>query len=127
MKHKILIADDESEIRNLLKLYLSDGNYEVIEAGDGDEAIKALDLSPDICVLDIMMPGKDGYAVLSEIRKRSNIPVIILSAKDADSEKILGLNLGADDYIAKPFNPLEAVARITSCIRRFYSIGGAAP
>ena len=127
MKHKILIADDESEIRNLLKLYLSDGNYEVIEACDGDEAIKALDLSPDICVLDIMMPGKDGYAVLSEIRKRSNIPVIILSAKDADSEKILGLNLGADDYIAKPFNPLEAVARINSCIRRFYSIGGAAP
>lgn len=127
MKHKILIADDEAEIRNLLKLYLSDGNYEIIEAGDGDEAIKALDRSPDLCVLDIMMPGKDGYQVLSEIRKKSNIPVIILSAKDADSEKILGLNLGADDYISKPFNPLEAVARINSCIRRFYSIGGAAP
>lgn len=127
MKHKILIADDEAEIRNLLKLYLSDGNYEIIEAGDGDEAIKAMDRSPDLCVLDIMMPGKDGYQVLSEIRKKSNIPVIILSAKDADSEKILGLNLGADDYISKPFNPLEAVARINSCIRRFYSIGGAAP
>lgn len=127
MKHKILIADDEAEIRNLLRLYLSDGNYEIIEAGDGDEALRALDKNPDLCILDIMMPGKDGYAVLSEIRKRSNIPVIILSAKDADSEKILGLNLGADDYIAKPFNPLEAVARINSCIRRFYSIGGAAP
>ena len=77
----------------------------------------------DLCILDIMMPQKDGYHVLRELRGESNIPVIILSAKDADSEKILGLNLGADDYLTKPFNPLEAVARVSSNIRRFYALG----
>ena len=78
---------------------------------------------PALCVLDIMMPKLDGYRVLQKLREESNIPVIILSAKDADSEKILGLNLGADDYLAKPFNPLEAVARVKSNLRRFYSLG----
>ena len=77
----------------------------------------------DLCLLDIMMPNIDGYHVLQELRKESNMPVIILSAKDADSEKILGLNLGADDYISKPFNPLEAIARVNSNIRRFYKLG----
>ena len=124
MGYKILIADDEAEIRSLLKLYLENDGYSVVEAEDG---IKALEMvtseKPDLCVLDIMMPGMDGYQVLRKIREDNNIPVIILSAKDADSEKILGLNLGADDYIAKPFNALEAVARINSNIRRFYSLG----
>ncbi len=124
MGYKILIADDEAEIRSLLKLYLENDGYSVVEAEDG---IKALEMviseKPDLCVLDIMMPGMDGYQVLRKIREDNNVPVIILSAKDADSEKILGLNLGADDYIAKPFNALEAVARINSNIRRFYSLG----
>lgn len=124
MGYKILIADDEAEIRSLLRLYLENDGYSVVEAEDG---IKALEMvtseKPDLCVLDIMMPGMDGYQVLRKIREDNNIPVIILSAKDADSEKILGLNLGADDYIAKPFNALEAVARINSNIRRFYSLG----
>ena len=124
MDYKILIADDEPEIRNLLRLYLENEKYIVIEAEDGQRALDLLRTEqPALCILDIMMPKLDGYHVLQQIRKESNIPVIILSAKDADSEKILGLNLGADDYLAKPFNPLEAVARVNSNIRRFYSLG----
>ncbi|MBO4337400.1 MAG: response regulator transcription factor [Lachnospiraceae bacterium] len=124
MSYKILIADDEKEIRDLLRLYLENEGYTVSEAGDGAEALRLLSADiPDLCILDIMMPGTDGYQVLKTLRQKSNIPVIFLSAKDADSEKILGLNLGADDYIAKPFNPLEAVARINSNLRRFYSLG----
>lgn len=124
MGYKILIADDEPEIRDLLRLYLENEQYEVIETEDGQQALDRLRTEkPDLCVLDIMMPKMDGYHVLQELRKESNIPVLILSAKDADSEKILGLNLGADDYLSKPFNPLEAVARVNSNIRRFYSLG----
>ncbi len=124
MGYKILIADDEPEIRDLLRLYLENEQYEVIEAEDGQQALDRLRTEkPDLCVLDIMMPKMDGYHVLQELRKESNIPVLILSAKDADSEKILGLNLGADDYLSKPFNPLEAVARVNSNIRRFYALG----
>lgn len=124
MSYKILIADDEPEIRNLLRLYLENENYEIIEAEDGQQALNLLRRhKPDLCILDIMMPRMDGFHVLQEIRKESNVPVMILSAKDADVEKILGLNLGADDYLAKPFNPLEAVARVNSNIRRFYSLG----
>ena len=110
MSYKILIADDEPEIRSLLRLYLENEKYEIIEAEDGQQALELLrSQQPALCILDIMMPKLDGYHVLQELRKESNIPVLILSAKDADSEKILGLNLGADDYIAKPFNPLEVV------------------
>ena len=124
MGYSILIADDEEEIRNLLKLYLENEGYNVIEAESGVGALSLARVKkPDLLVLDIMMPGMDGYNVLKELRKESNVPVIMLSAKGADSDKILGLNLGADDYIAKPFNPLEAVARINSNIRRFYKLG----
>ena len=127
MNYTILIADDEKEIRELLKLYLENEQYQVVEAEDGQQALDILRREKiDLCILDIMMPKIDGYRVLRELRKDSNIPVIILSAKDADSEKILGLNLGADDYIGKPFNPLEAVARINSNLRRFYSLGTSA-
>ena len=124
MNYTILIADDEPEIRTLLRLYLENENYQIIEAENGKQALELLKKEHvDLCLLDIMMPEMDGYHVLQELRKTSNIPVMILSAKDADSEKILGLNLGADDYLAKPFNPLEAVARVNSNIRRFYSLG----
>lgn len=127
MEYTILIADDEKEIRDLLRLYLENERYNVIEAKDGKEALDQLRRQKiDLCLLDIMMPVMDGYRVLQELRKESNIPVMILSAKDADSEKILGLNLGADDYLAKPFNPLEAVARVNSNIRRFYALGTSA-
>ena len=124
MDYTILVADDEKEIRELLRLYLENSGYKVVEAEDGQQALDILRSKPvDLCLLDIMMPKKDGYHVLQELRKESNIPVVILSAKDADSEKILGLNLGADDYMAKPFNPLEAIARVNSNIRRFHSLG----
>ena len=124
MEYTILVADDEKEIRELLRLYLENAGYKVLEAEDGQQALDLLrSTDVDLCLLDIMMPKKDGYHVLQELRKESNVPVMILSAKDADSEKILGLNLGADDYMAKPFNPLEAVARVNSNIRRYYSLG----
>ena len=124
MEYTILVADDEKEIRDLLRLYLENEKYNVIEAKDGKQALDMLRSNKvDLCLLDIMMPNIDGYHVLQELRKESSMPVIILSAKDADSEKILGLNLGADDYISKPFNPLEAIARVNSNIRRFYKLG----
>lgn len=125
MGYQILVADDEAEIRDLLRLYLEKEGYEVLEAADGEEALRLLQEHREISMLllDIMMPKKDGFHVLKELREKSNLPVIILSAKTTDNDKILGLDLGADDYIAKPFNPLEAVARINSNIRRFCSLG----
>lgn len=124
MEYKVLIADDEKEIRNLLRLYLENEGFKVFEASSGDEVEKiVVSEKPDICLLDIMMPGKDGLHALQDLRKISNIPVIIISARVADEERILGLNLGADDYINKPFNPLEVAARVKSNIRRFYDLG----
>lgn len=124
MDYKILVADDEPEIRELLRLYLENEKYTVVEAKDGQQALDTIKSEkPDLCILDIMMPNVDGYRCLAQLRRQSNIPVIIISAKNADSEKILGLNLGADDYLTKPFNPLEAVARVNSAIRRFYRLG----
>ena len=122
---KILIADDEAEIRSLLKLYLENEGYTVAEAANGKEALEILkggDIS--LCLLDIMMPEIDGFHVLKEMRKVNNIPVIIISAKDTDPDKILGLDLGADDYMIKPFNPLEAIARVRSNLRRFHTLKG---
>lgn len=124
MAYTILIADDETEIRELLRLYLEKDGYHVLEAADGQSALSLLEQEEiDMALLDIMMPKVDGYHVLKKLRESSNIPVMILSAKDRDSDKILGLDLGADDYLAKPFNPMEAMARINSNIRRFYSLG----
>lgn len=127
MAYTVLIADDEKEIRSVLRLYLENAGYRVLEAADGVEAEKIFTGEKvDLCLLDIMMPGKDGYQVLRGIRAVSNIPVIMITAKDQDPEKILGLDLGADDYMVKPFNPMEAVARTNSMIRRYYRLGAAA-
>jgi DNA-binding response OmpR family regulator len=124
MAYTILIADDEKEIRDLLRLYLEKDGYQVLEAENGIAAVALLEKEEiDMALLDIMMPELDGYQVLKRIRESSNIPVMILSAKNQDSDKILGLDLGADDYLSKPFNPMEAMARINSNIRRFYSLG----
>ncbi len=124
MAYTILIADDETEIRELLRLYLEKDGYHVLEAADGQSALSLLEQEEiDMALLDIMMPKVDGYHVLKKLRESSNMPVMILSAKNQDSDKILGLDLGADDYLAKPFNPMEALARINSNIRRFYSLG----
>jgi len=117
--YRILIADDESDIRSVLRLYMEDAGFEVVEAADGQEALDALAAQQiDLCLLDIMMPVLDGYHVLKRIRETSDLPVIVISAKGQDPEKILGLNLGADDYMVKPFNPLEAVARVNATLRR---------
>lgn len=124
MAYTILVADDEMEIRELLRLYLEKDGYQVLEAADGRSALSLLEtVEIDMALLDIMMPEVDGYHVLKKLRENNNMPVMILSAKNQDADKILGLDLGADDYLAKPFNPMEAVARINSNIRRFYSLG----
>lgn len=124
MGYRILIADDEPEIRELLRLYLEKDGYEVLEAEDGLQTLEILKMEKvDLLLLDIMMPGMDGFTVLKQMRKENNIPVLIMSAKDTDADKILGLDLGADDYLAKPANPLEVVARVNSNIRRFYAFG----
>lgn len=120
MKGKILICDDEVDILEILELYLDKEGYEIIKATDGIQAINYIKEINDfnLAILDIMMPGADGYKVVKEIRKKYNMPVIMLSAKNQDADKILGLDLGADDYITKPFNPLELVARVNAQIRR---------
>ena len=124
MNYKVLIADDEKEIRNLLRLYLENDGFTVTDVASGEEVAGAMDsFKPDIVLLDVMMPGKHGIHVLKDIREVSNVPVMIISARTADAERILGLNVGADDYICKPFNPLEVVARVKSNLRRFYSLG----
>lgn len=124
MAYTILCADDEKEIRDVFRLYLEQAGYNVLEAENGMQALDILRKSEvDLVLLDIMMPGIDGYRTLKNIRETNNIPVIMVSAKTAESDKILGLNLGADDYIVKPFQPMEAVARVNSNIRRFYSLG----
>ncbi|MGL5149474.1 MAG: response regulator transcription factor [Clostridium sp.] len=124
MKKKILVCDDEKEIIEILELYLDKEGYEVIKAIDGEMALSIINDSKDInlVILDIMMPKVDGYKVIKEIRGNYNIPIIMISAKNQDSDKILALDLGADDYIAKPFNPLEVVARVNAQIRRVYKL-----
>ena len=124
-KDRILIADDEAEIRSLLRLYFENEGYDVIEAADGKEALRmARGENVSIVLLDIMMPEMDGFHVLRELRETSDIPVIVITARDQDPDVILGLNLGADDYMVKPFNPLEAVARVRSNLRRWHAIKG---
>ncbi len=123
MNGTILIADDEVQIAELIELYLEKDGVRVIKAADGIDAWNKLEQNPvDLAILDIMMPGMDGYQLVRKIRSKYAIPVIMLSAKTEDRDKILGLDLGADDYIAKPFNPLEVVARVQAQLRRFYKL-----
>lgn len=121
----ILIAEDDADIRSLLRLYLEGEGFRVAEAADG---AAALDLAraepPDMAILDVMMPGMNGFELTRALRAYSDVPILILSAKSQDNDKILGLNLGADDYIAKPFNPVEIVARVRAQLRRAARTGG---
>ena len=127
MAYTILIADDEAEIRDILHLYLEQAGFHVVEAADGLETLSLLEKeAPDLLLLDIMMPKLDGIRATLKIRENSSIPIIILSAKTEDSDKILGLNIGADDYVEKPFNPLELVARVKSQLRRYTQLGSTA-
>lgn len=116
----ILVVDDEEDIRELVGIYLKNEGFKVYKAADGQEALKCLDdMQIDLAILDVMMSDMDGIALCMEIRKKSNIPIIMLSAKDQDMDKVIGLSAGADDYLAKPFNPVELVARVKAQLRRF--------
>ena len=120
----ILVCDDDREIVEAIDIYLSQEGFRVIKAYDGQEAIELLAKEEvHLLIMDIMMPRLDGIRATLKIRENSGIPIIILSAKSEDSDKILGLNIGADDYISKPFNPLELVARVKSNLRRYTSLG----
>lgn len=122
--HNILICDDEKDIVNALKIYLSDPDYTLFEAYNGMEALKVMEEQTiHLVLMDIMMPQMDGISALAKIRKTSNVPIILLTAKSEDADKILGLNVGADDYITKPFNPLEVSARVHSQLRRYFKLG----
>ena len=126
MGYTILVAEDDSDIVELMKLYLENDGYRVLAAADGVSALELLRRERiDLAVLDIMMPRMNGYELTKAIRAQSNLPIIVLSAKNADSDKILGLNLGADDYLTKPFNPLEIIVRVKSNLRRFYELNPA--
>ena len=120
----ILICDDEKDIVNALKIYLSNPDYVLFEAFNGEQALNILSVEHiDLVLLDVMMPVMDGIETLAKIREEYNMPVILLTAKSEDADKILGLNIGADDYITKPFNPLEVTARIHSQLRRYLKLG----
>lgn len=127
-KEKILVCDDDKEIVEAIKIFLTQENYEVLSAYNGEEALKTLQDTPvDLLIIDVMMPKLDGIRATLKIREKNNIPIIILSAKSEDADKILGLNVGADDYVTKPFNPLELVARVKSQLRRYTRLGSTVP
>lgn len=123
-KYNVLVVDDEVEIRDAIEIYLKNEGITVIKAQDGIEAIEKLnEQEVHLIILDVMMPRLDGIATTFKIREQKNIPIIILSAKSEDMDKILGLQVGADDYVTKPFNPLELIARVKSQLRRYVSLG----
>lgn len=124
IKYNVLVVDDEKEITDAIEIYLKSEEIKIIKAYDGLEALEILDKEKiHLVIMDIMMPKMDGMRATMKIREDKNIPIIILSAKSQDTDKILGLNVGADDYITKPFNPLELIARVKSQLRRYISFG----
>lgn len=123
--YNILVCDDEKDIVSALKIYLTAEGYQVFEAGNGLEALQCLQQEDiHLVLMDIMMPEMDGITAMVKIREQSNVPVILLTAKSEDTDKILGLNIGADDYVTKPFNPVELQARVKSQLRRYMQLGG---
>ena len=119
MKQRILVVDDEVPIQELIKFNLEQAGFEVEIADNGIVALEMFEANkPDLIILDLMLPGKDGYDVCKAIRRTSNVPIIMLTAKETELERVLGLELGADDYITKPFSPLELIARIKAVLRR---------
>ena len=124
--YNILICDDERDIVSALKIYLKDDNYRLFEASNGKQALELVKNNDiHLVLMDIMMPIMDGIEAMAKLRESSNVPVIFLTAKSEDTDKILGLNVGADDYITKPFNPVEVLARVKSQLRRYMQLGGA--
>lgn len=125
--YKILVCDDDREIVEAIEIYLSQEGYQIMKAYDGVEALEILEKEDiNLLIIDVMMPRLDGIRATLKIREKNSLPIIILSAKSEDTDKILGLNIGADDYVTKPFNPLELVARVKSQLRRFNELGGTA-
>lgn len=125
--YKILVCDDDREIVEAIEIYLSQEGYQILKAYDGIEALEILEKEEvNLLIIDVMMPRLDGIRATLKIREKNSLPIIILSAKSEDTDKILGLNIGADDYVTKPFNPLELVARVKSQLRRFNELGGTA-
>ena len=123
--YNILICDDEKDIVNALKIYLHDDNYCLFEAYSGTEALQVIaENEIHLVLMDIMMPEMDGISAMVKIREKSNVPVILLTAKSQDADKVLGLTVGADDYITKPFSPIEVAARVKSQLRRYLQLGG---
>ena len=123
--YHVLICDDEQDIINALKIYLSSPDITFFEASTGEQAVEIVEREDiHLVLMDIMMPVMDGITAVAKLRERSNVPIIMLSAKSEDTDKILGLNIGADDYITKPFNPVEVVARVRSQLRRYLQLGG---
>jgi two-component system, OmpR family, phosphate regulon response regulator OmpR len=119
MENQVLLVDDDQKLQKLLKEYLEDNGFWVLSLLDGSQVLKTIGTkSPDLIILDIMLPGKDGLEILKEIRRESSIPVIMLTAKGEDTDRILGLELGGDDYLTKPFNPRELLARMKAVLRR---------
>ena len=122
--YNVLVCDDDREIVEAIEIYLSQEGYKVLKAYDGEEALKVLDREKvDLLIIDVMMPKLDGIRATLKIREKKNMPIIILSAKSEDADKILGLNVGADDCMTKPFNPLELTARVKSQLRRYTQLG----
>ena len=122
--YNVLVCDDDRDIVEAIEIYLSQEGYKVLKAYDGEEALKVLDREKvDLLIIDVMMPKLDGIRATLKIREKKNMPIIILSAKSEDADKILGLNVGADDYMTKPFNPLELTARVKSQLRRYTQLG----
>lgn len=125
--YNILVCDDEKDIVSALKIYLEAEGYGVVCAYNGEEALElAESRAVHLVLMDIMMPGMDGITAMKKLREKSNLPIILLTAKSEDTDKVLGLNVGADDYITKPFNPLEVLARVRSQLRRYTQLGGTA-
>ena len=126
--YKILICDDDHDIVSALKIYLTSEGYQTVEAYNGQEALEAVEAGGiDLVLMDVMMPKMDGIRATARMREEGNIPIILLTAKGEDSDKVLGLNIGADDYITKPFNPLELVARVKTQLRRYTRYNPSAP
>lgn len=123
--HTVLICDDDRDIVSALKIYLTSEGYRTVEAYNGAEAVELVRGGGiDLILMDVMMPKLDGIHATAKLREEGNIPIILLTAKSEDSDKVLGLNIGADDYITKPFNPIEVIARVKSQLRRYTSLGG---
>jgi len=123
---KILVVDDEDKIRNIIRMYFTKEGFEITGASDGRQALELLDREQfDLIILDIMMPGLDGWSVCREVRKRSSVPIIMLTARGEEVDRVVGLEMGADDYVVKPFSPRELLARVKAVLRRTGRSGGA--